>query len=181
VASLVARGEGLRARAVAATLLVCAAFRLISAAYVRYRIVFGGDQSGCTRPGRSTTRSSEGRILAASRPAKTSLSSSAYAPRRVSFGRITEHLEVPNLLAIQNDSFDWLVGNEAWASRTADDRMPAADCRDSGRSSHRGLLRHHVSLFSAPRRRGQSSIEECERTPHCVPLFASGVHQPLDW
>ena len=42
-------------------------------------------------------------------------SSSAYAPRRISFGRITEHLEVPNLLAIQTESFDWLVGNEAWA------------------------------------------------------------------
>src|ERR1700753_4407170 len=67
-------------------------------------------------------RSSEGRILAASRPAKTSRTSSAFAPRRVSFGRITEHLEVPNLLAIQTESFDWLVGNEAWADRSGDDR-----------------------------------------------------------
>src|SRR5919107_4046640 len=66
-------------------------------------------------------RSSEGRILAASRPAKTSRTSSAYAPRRISFGRITEHLEVPDLLAIQNESFDWLVGNEAWQARSGDE------------------------------------------------------------
>src|SRR3982751_2224317 len=65
-------------------------------------------------------RSSEGRILAASRPAKTSRTSSAYAPRRVSFGRITEQLEVPDLLALQTESFDWLVGNEAWQERVAE-------------------------------------------------------------
>src|SRR5260370_30051716 len=68
-------------------------------------------------------RSSEGRILAASRPAKTSrTSSSAFAPRRISFGRLTEHLEVPNLLAIQTESFDCFVGNEARAARSADDQ-----------------------------------------------------------
>src|ERR1700749_559358 len=66
-------------------------------------------------------RSSEGRILAASRPAKTSRTSSAYAPRRVSFGRLTEPLEGPNLLALQTDSFDWWVGNEAWQASTTDD------------------------------------------------------------
>jgi DNA-directed RNA polymerase subunit beta len=59
--------------------------------------------------------------LAASRPAKTSRTSSNYAPRRISFGRITEQLEVPNLLAIQTESFDWLVGNEAWQARSTDD------------------------------------------------------------
>ena len=59
--------------------------------------------------------------MAASRPAKTSRTSSAYAPRRISFGRITEQLEVPNLLAIQTESFDWLVGNEAWQARSTDD------------------------------------------------------------
>src|SRR3954451_18284086 len=37
------------------------------------------------------------------------------------FGRITEQLEVPNLLAIQTESFDWLVGNEAWQARSTDD------------------------------------------------------------
>ncbi|MGL5858876.1 MAG: DNA-directed RNA polymerase subunit beta [Angustibacter sp.] len=35
---------------------------------------------------------------------------------RVSFGKINEPLEVPDLLALQTDSFDWLLGNERWHS-----------------------------------------------------------------
>jgi len=41
------------------------------------------------------------------------------APRRVSFAKIREPLEVPNLLALQTESVDWLLGNEAWRSRIA--------------------------------------------------------------
>lgn len=33
---------------------------------------------------------------------------------RMSFAKIHEPLEVPQLLSLQTDSFDWLVGNEAW-------------------------------------------------------------------
>src|SRR6187401_3868774 len=40
--------------------------------------------------------------------------SSAENSRRISFAKITEPLEVPQLLALQTDSFDWLVGNEKW-------------------------------------------------------------------
>jgi len=42
------------------------------------------------------------------------------APRpsnRLSFAKIREPLEVPNLLDLQVTSFDWLVGNELWQSR----------------------------------------------------------------
>ncbi|WP_344057096.1 DNA-directed RNA polymerase subunit beta, partial [Sphaerisporangium rubeum] len=38
-------------------------------------------------------------------------------PRRVSFARIQEPLEVPNLLALQIESFDWLLGNDRWRAR----------------------------------------------------------------
>jgi DNA-directed RNA polymerase subunit beta len=48
----------------------------------------------------------EGHLLAAR--------DSAGNPRRISFAKITEPLEVPQLLALQTDSFDWLVGNERW-------------------------------------------------------------------
>ncbi|MEP6464624.1 MAG: hypothetical protein ABJC62_14720, partial [Frankiaceae bacterium] len=41
------------------------------------------------------------------------------APPRISFAKIREPLEVPNLLALQTTSFDWLVGNEVWRERTA--------------------------------------------------------------
>ncbi|KQY60130.1 DNA-directed RNA polymerase subunit beta [Aeromicrobium sp. Root495] len=39
------------------------------------------------------------------------------APRRISFAKINEPLEVPELLALQTDSFDWLIGSEAWKTR----------------------------------------------------------------
>jgi DNA-directed RNA polymerase subunit beta len=39
---------------------------------------------------------------------------------RVSFAKIQEPLEVPDLLALQTTSFDWLVGNESWQARVQD-------------------------------------------------------------
>ena len=38
---------------------------------------------------------------------------------RVSFGKIREPFEVPDLLALQTESFDWLLGNEVWRGRLA--------------------------------------------------------------
>ncbi|MEH0108364.1 DNA-directed RNA polymerase subunit beta [Tersicoccus sp. MR15.9] len=44
------------------------------------------------------------------------VTASGEAPR-LSFAKIHEPLDVPNLLSLQLDSFDWLVGNEKWRSR----------------------------------------------------------------
>ena len=41
------------------------------------------------------------------------------APRRISFAKIREPLEVPNLLALQIESVDWLLGNDIWRARLA--------------------------------------------------------------
>ena len=43
--------------------------------------------------------------------------SKSFAPARISFAKIREPLEVPNLLSLQLDSVDWLLGNDAWRSR----------------------------------------------------------------
>src|SRR3712207_2723407 len=86
-------------------------------------------------------RSLEGRILAGSRPTsinpRTTSDSTPYgqqsqapqagprtgeadqqkipgAPLRVSFAKISEPLEVPDLLALQTASFDWLIGSPEW-------------------------------------------------------------------
>ena len=45
-------------------------------------------------------------------PASTPLNTSGH--RRISFAKIAEPLEVPQLLSLQTDSFDWLVGNDKW-------------------------------------------------------------------
>ncbi|MGQ0632611.1 MAG: DNA-directed RNA polymerase subunit beta, partial [Sporichthyaceae bacterium] len=54
--------------------------------------------------------------MAASRTAPSAVST---APPRISFAKIREPLEVPNLLALQVDSFDWLLGNDKWRDRVA--------------------------------------------------------------
>jgi DNA-directed RNA polymerase subunit beta len=46
-------------------------------------------------------------------------SQSPHAPHRLSFAKIREPLEVPNLLALQVESMDWLLGNDAWRVRIA--------------------------------------------------------------
>jgi DNA-directed RNA polymerase subunit beta len=43
---------------------------------------------------------------------------------RISFAKIDEPLEVPNLLALQSTSFDWLIGHERWRARAAQDGDP---------------------------------------------------------
>ncbi|GGD21077.1 DNA-directed RNA polymerase subunit beta [Nocardioides daphniae] len=45
--------------------------------------------------------------------------SSAGNPRRISFAKINEPLEVPSLLALQTDSFHWLIGDETWDATVA--------------------------------------------------------------
>ncbi len=55
--------------------------------------------------------------MAASRTATQKMSSAITASGRVSFAKIREPLEVPDLLALQTESFDWLLGNERWQAR----------------------------------------------------------------
>ncbi len=55
--------------------------------------------------------------MAASRTASGSTVRTATG--RISFGKIREPLEVPNLLALQTESFDWLLGNGKWQARVA--------------------------------------------------------------
>jgi DNA-directed RNA polymerase subunit beta len=58
--------------------------------------------------------------LAASRNATQTVSTTRTASGRLSFAKIREPLEVPDLLALQTESFDWLLGNERWQARVAD-------------------------------------------------------------
>ncbi len=55
--------------------------------------------------------------MAASRR-NNSASTAQLSPRRISFAKIHEPLEVPQLLALQTHSFDWLIGNERWQEET---------------------------------------------------------------
>lgn len=49
-----------------------------------------------------------------SRPQSSSNNSVPGAPNRVSFAKLREPLEVPGLLDVQTDSFEWLIGSPRW-------------------------------------------------------------------
>ena len=123
--------------------------------------------------------------MAASRTAPQSLTTARTASGRLSFAKIREPLEVPDLLALQTESFDWLLGNEKWQARVAEaieagrtdvpDRSgleeifeeisPIEDFAESMSLSFR------ESRFESPK----YSIEECQERDqtYSAPLFVT--------
>ena len=49
----------------------------------------------------------------------TTNSSVPGAPNRISFAKLREPLEVPGLLDVQTESFQWLIGSDAWREKAA--------------------------------------------------------------
>ena len=73
--------------------------------------------------------------MVASSTSHTEAANGVGSQRRISFAKIAEPLQVPNLLALQLDSFDQLVGNERWAAKAA----VAAETGDTSVSQTSGL------------------------------------------
>ena len=102
------------------------------------------------------------------------------SPTRTSFAKIREPLEVPNLLALQTESFDWLVGNDRWRSRVAADGVadPQSGLEEIlGEISPIEDFSGSMSLsFSNPRFEDvKASIEECKDKDmtYAAPLFVT--------
>ncbi|GAA4373729.1 DNA-directed RNA polymerase subunit beta [Agromyces bauzanensis] len=55
--------------------------------------------------------------MAAARNATMPTPKNGRGASRLSFAKVTDTLTVPDLLALQTESFDWLVGNDAWKAR----------------------------------------------------------------
>src|SRR5213079_2509034 len=105
----------------------------------------------------------------------------------ISFAKIREPLEVPNLLDLQVSSFDWLVGNEVWQARVQE----AVDAGRDDVSTRSGLeeifeeispiedfsgsmsLSFRDHRFEPPK----YSIEECKERDmtYSAPLFVTTV------
>jgi len=125
--------------------------------------------------------------LAASRSNRSrsnNSNNSNLSPRRLSFAKISEPLEVPQLLALQTDSFDWLVGNEAW-NKVVENRM--AEGQDVSRKSGLQEIFEEISpiedfsgtmslsfenpVFYDPK----NSVDECKEKDftYSAPLYVS--------
>ncbi len=121
----------------------------------------------------------EGRILAVSSQTKA-VAGIPGAPKRVSFAKIREPLEVPGLLDIQTDSFEWLIGSERW-------RAKAAERLDGHLVGGLEEILHELSpiedfsgsmslSFSDPRfDEVKASVEECKDKDmtYAAPLFVT--------
>lgn len=122
--------------------------------------------------------------MAASRTASP-MSTARTASGRLSFAKIREPLEVPDLLALQTESFDWLLGNEKWQERVA----AALDAGRRDVPEHPGLeeifeeispiedfsgsmsLSFRESRFEEPK----YSVDECKERDqtYSAPLFVT--------
>ncbi|GAB3646292.1 DNA-directed RNA polymerase subunit beta [Glycomyces tarimensis] len=114
--------------------------------------------------------------MAASRTGKTSSSKSKHAPSRTSFGRIEEKLEVPNLLALQTNSFDWLIGNDAHKGRVGEGAKCGLDEILEEISPIEDFSGTMSLSFSNPRfDEVKAPIEECREKDltYCAPLFVT--------
>jgi len=85
---------------------------------------------------------------------------------------------VPNLLALQTESFDWLIGSDAWRERVKQDQNPQSGLDEIlGEISPIEDFSGSMSLsFSNPRFEDvKASIEECKDKDmtYAAPLFVT--------
>ncbi|MBL1075605.1 DNA-directed RNA polymerase subunit beta [Nocardia sp. 2] len=119
----------------------------------------------------------EGRILAVSTQTKAGIPG---APKRVSFAKIREPLEVPGLLDLQTESFAWLVGAADWRERAAarGDVSPVGGLEEvlEELSPIEDFSGSMSLSFSDPRfEEVKASIEECKDKDmtYAAPLFVT--------
>jgi len=122
--------------------------------------------------------------LAVSRATKTTAATNSTgipgAPKRISFAKIREPLEVPDLLDLQIQSFEWLVGHDDWFQRRIDvgDVAPLSGLSEVlGEISPIEDFSGSMSLsFSDPRfDEVKASVEECKDKDmtYAAPLFVT--------
>jgi DNA-directed RNA polymerase subunit beta len=105
--------------------------------------------------------------------------------RRISFAKIAEPLEVPQLLALQTDSFDWLIGDELWKAKV--EQQLAAGRTDVSQKSGLTEIFEEISpiedfsgtmslSFASPRfEPPKNSVDECKErdVTYAAPLFVT--------
>ncbi|MCZ4551708.1 MULTISPECIES: DNA-directed RNA polymerase subunit beta [Mycobacteriales] len=119
----------------------------------------------------------EGHILAVSRQSTSTIPG---APRRASFAKLSEPLEVPGLLDVQLESFEWLVGSAEWRERAASrgDANPTGGLEDilTELSPIEDFSGSMSLSFSDPRfDEVKASVEECKDKDmtYAAPLFVT--------
>lgn len=89
---------------------------------------------------------------------------------RLSFAKIAETLDIPDLLAVQADSFEWLIGSDAWRRRVQQNPSASAHELKSGLEEvfeemspiedHAGTMQ--LSFRNPVLDEGKYTIDECK-------------------
>ncbi|MEU4345110.1 DNA-directed RNA polymerase subunit beta, partial [Nocardia sp. NPDC023852] len=109
-------------------------------------------------------------------PADTRISG---APKRVSFAKLREPLDIPGLLDVQTESFEWLIGAPAWRERAAargDSRTGGLEEVLEELSPIEDFAATMSLTLSEPRfEEAKASIEECKDKDmtYAAPLFVT--------
>ncbi|HVB27432.1 MAG TPA: DNA-directed RNA polymerase subunit beta, partial [Mycobacteriales bacterium] len=114
-------------------------------------------------------------MLAAPRTAPGTTVSPSLASR-ITFAKIREPLEVPNLLALQTTSFDWLVGNPSWRAGVADGTPSGLEEILDEISPIKDFSETMSLEFRDPRLEdAKSSVDECKERDftYAAPLFVT--------
>ena len=137
-----------------------------------------------TKESRSPAGLTEVIPLAAARNASTTTTTkNGRGASRLSFAKISDTLTVPDLLALQTESFGWLVGNDAWKARVAEAKK--AGRTDVNENSGLGEIFEEISpiedlgetmqlSFTNPYLEPEKySIEECKERgkTYAAPLY----------
>src|SRR5699024_1753844 len=109
----------------------------------------------------------------------------ANPPQRISFAKLREPFDVPDLLGLQTDSFDWLNGSETWQGRVAK-AIAIGDCSVTTTTSREDICEEISAIedfggsmslsfrehrFEAPK----YSIDECKERDmtYSAPLYVT--------
>ena len=100
--------------------------------------------------------------MATAKSAKTTKSAkNTRSAMRATFAKHPDPIEIPDLLSLQTESFDWLVGNPAWReiagkdAKTGLDEVfeeisPIEDSANAAQDAKMGLSFSEPMLFEAP-------------------------------
>ena len=98
---------------------------------------------------------------------------------RISFAKLNEPLQVPNLLGLQTESFAWLVGSEEWKEAHPGEKSGLAEIFDEISPIENNAETMGLILSSPQLEEPKYTIEECRERglTYSAPLYVNAEFQ----
>lgn len=120
--------------------------------------------------------------MAASRTSSLSALNGKPAVDRVSFAKIHEPLQVPNLLGLQTESFGWLIGSEEWRAKNPGDQSGLEEIFEEVSPIENAAGTMGLVLSAPHLEDPKYSIQECRERDltYSAPLYVTAEFQNYD-